>query len=461
MLTETALRPYLTMLVPELKAKRTRLKPVLEHIRMENKTLAARGQTKEHRYLDSLTHSPWGLRIASTYAQELNVSGFRTPDSDPTVNDPAWGLWRKARMAIMQDIVIREAFQYGESFCAALSTTTPGDVIAKPLPPVHTVALYDDPVTDVWPIAVLSTVADRKTAKTVTGTLYVSDWVYVVDFPDGLDAETATFGDAWQHNAEQTPVVRFFDEIDSEGHTTGKIAPLLSILERIRKDTYDRQLIQHKSSWKVRTMTGIEPDDNQTPDQAKMRLSQEDILVSSDPLAKFGTLDETPLDNLIAAKEADLFELCSLAQIPPSAIMPGKISNVSAETIAELRSSFENRNADHKDVLGDSYRWLIQALAVQAGVEFDEDAEPQWQDRSSRSLAQAMDAWSKGAPALEIPREAAWERLPGVTGQDVTRWSNMRKREAGRAAVASIFAVPPTAPEPAPTEPAPDTQVPA
>ncbi len=439
-LNEVELRDILTDLVPDLKAKRSRLKGVVAHIKMSSKTYAPRGQTPEHRYLDSLTHTPWGVKIAKTFSQELNVSGFRGPGSDPTVNDPAWELWDAARMEIMQDILMREAFEYGESFCAAL-TSTPGSSYAKPLPPLHTVADWDDPVTDVWPNAVLSTTAERKTARSVTGTLYVKDWVYNIDFPDGLDAETAKFTDSWQHKSENTPVIRFFDELDSEGNAVGKIQPVLSLLERIRKDTYDRQLIQHKSSWKVRTATGLEPDDGATIAETKMKLAVEDILVSSDPNVKFGTLDESPLGDLISGKEADVFEMCSIAQIPPSSVMPGKVSNISAETIAELRSSFENCVADHKAILGDSFRWLIHALTVQASQEVDLTARVQWQDRSSRSLAQAMDAWSKGVPGLEIPVEAAWERLPGVTGADTLRGANMRKRAQGAKTAADIFAV--------------------
>lgn len=436
------LRPILADLVRDLKAKRRRLTGVVEHLRMKAKTFAPRGQTAEHRYLDALTHTPWGWKIATTYAQELCISGFRTPDSDPMVNDPAWEVWDDARMAIMQDILIREALEYGESFCAALSGAF-GRAVAKPLPPMHTVATYDDPVVDVWPKAVLSTVADRKTAQAVTGTLYVGDWVYNLMFPDGLDADTAKFTDAWQHASVQTPVVRLFDEIDSQGVATGKIEPLLPLLERIRKDTYDRQLIQHKSSWKVRTATGLEPNDGESTEQTKMRMSVEDILVSSDPQTKFGTLDETPLDSLIKGKEADVYELCSLAQIPPTALMPGNIANIAAEAIAELRSGFENRIADHKEVLGDSFRWLVQALSVQAGVEADPRARCQWQDRSVRSLAQAADAWSKLVPSLGIPVEPIWSKIPGVTQGEVAQWANYAKRAQGRATLEAIFKAPP------------------
>lgn len=448
-LSNIELHAILVDLVPELKAKRVRLKGVVEHIKMSKKTFAPRGQTPEHRYLDSLTHTPWGVKIAKTFSQELNVSGFRTPTSDPTVNDPAWELWDEARMEIMQDILMREAFQYGESFCAAL-TSGPGTSYAKPLPPMHTIADFEDPVTDVWPESVLSTTADRNRSKSVDGTLYVKDWVYPIDFPDGLDADTARFGDPWQHNSENTPVIRFFDELDSEGNATGKIEPVLAILERIRKDTYDRQMIQHKHSWRVRTATGLEPDPDsaETPEQAKLRLGVEDILVSSDPNVKFGTLDVSPMGDLIAGKEADVFELCSIAQIPPSAVMPGKVSNISAETIAELRSSFENCVADHKSILGESFKWLIRALTIQAGQKVELKARCQWEDRSSRSLAQAMDAWSKGVPGLEIPVEGAWEHLPGITAAETLRWANLNKRKQGAKTVADIFAAaqPPVAP---------------
>ena len=443
---------FLTILVPELRAKRKRLKPVVEQLRAESKVWSPKGVTVEHRYLESLTHTPWGSKVATTFAQELSVSGYLSSKSEPGVNDPAWALWDKARMPLVEDILIREAFQYGESFAAALPSDRGGSAIAKPLPPVHTVAIYEDTVIDVWPTAVLVTTADRRTAKPVTGTLYAADWVYNLSFPDGLEAETAIVTTLWQHASEQTPVIRFLDEIDSLGNTKGKIEPLLPILERIRKDTYDRMLIQHKASWKVRTISGLEPpNDEATPTemaQEKLRLSVEDILVSSNPEAKFGTLDESPLGDLIKAKESDVYEVCAIAPIPPSAVMPGNVSNVSAEAIAELRNGFENRVADHKEVLGEAFGWLIRALAVQAGLMIDPDSEAriQWQDRSVRSLAQAADAWGKGVTMLGIPAEMTWNKIPGVSQGEVERWMDYKKRAQGRNVLETIFAQKPAEP---------------
>lgn len=449
-------RGWVKTLVPMLVAKRKALKPVVEQLRAEKKVWTPRGSNAEHRYLESLTHTPWGSKVTTTFAQELSVSGYITPTSTPGDNDPAWELWDKARMPLVEDILIREAFDYGESFCVALTSSVQGSAVAKPLPPVHTVALYEDPVIDVWPLAVLSTVAEKKTASPVPGALYVGNRVYNLAFPDGLDADSVTVVSAWEHKAETTPVVRFLNEIDSLGNTVGKIAPLLPLLERIRKDTYDRVLIQHKSSWKVRTISGLEAPEDGNTDQEKMRLAVEDILVSSNPEARFGTLDESPLDGLISAKESDVYEVCAIAPIPPSAVMPGNVSNVSAEAIAELRNGFENRIADHKEVLGEAFAWLLRALSVQAGLPVDTamTARTQWQDRSVRSLAQAADAWSKIVPALGIPQQLIWGKLPGVTQGEVQQWVNEAKRLQGSQTLKTIFAPePPAAPAPEPVAP--------
>lgn len=439
-------RALLAELVPELRARRTQLKPVVVQLKAESKVFAPKGATPEHRYLEGLTHTPWGSKVATTYAQELSVQGYLTPQSLPGQNDPAWQAWVQARMPLIEDILIRESFQYGDAYVAALTTRSGQGAIAKPLPPYHTAAIYDDPVIDVWPRAVLSTTADRKRGKPVPGTIYAGRHVYNVEFPEGLDAETAIVKDSWVHRSNQTPVIRLINEIDSQGNTVGKIEPLLPLLERIRKDTYDRVLIQHKSSWKVRTISGLElPSENPTEQELareKLRLSVEDILVSSNPEAKFGTLDESPLGDLIKAKESDIYEMCAIAPIPPSALMPGNVSNVSAEAIAELRNGFENRVADHKEVLGEAFGWLIRTLAIQAGqaVDVSNGAEIRWQDRSVRSLAQAADAWSKIAPALDIPKQAVWHKLPGVTQGEIEQWAAMANRAQGARTLEAIFA---------------------
>lgn len=434
-------RALLAELVPALQAKRKRLKPVAEQLAAEKKVWAPKGVTQEHRYLESLTHTPWATKVCTTFAQELSVSGYLSPTSAPGDNDPAWALWGKARMPLVQDIVIREAFQYGEAFVAALPSDRPGSAVSKPLPPFHTVAVWDDPVVDVWPRAVLTTLADRKTANPVGGTVYAGDWVYVVGFPDGLDASTASLTLAWQHKSETTPVVRVLNEIDSQGHTVGKIAPLLPLFDRIKKDTYDRVLIQHKHGWKVRTATGLEAPEDGDVESEKLKIEVGDVLVASDKDARFGTLDESPLGDMIKAKEADVYEVCALAPIPPSAVMPGNVSNVSADAIAELRNGFENRVSDHKEVIGEAFDWLIRALAVQADVVVDPEsrATTQWQDRSVRSLAQAGAAWSQLAPALQIPVEMLWHKLPGITQGEVEQWMNYRKRQQGTQTLQTIF----------------------
>ena len=44
-------------------------------------------------------------------------------------------------------------------------------------------------------------------------------------------------------------------------------------------------------------------------------------------------------------------------------------------------------------------------------------------------MAQVADALGKMATLLGIPVEALWERIPGVTDQDIERWRAMRSSE--------------------------------
>jgi hypothetical protein len=56
------------------------------------------------------------------------------------------------------------------------------------------------------------------------------------------------------------------------------------------------------------------------------------------------------------------------------------------------------------------------------GVEVAEDAQVRWRDTEARSLSQTVDALGKLAQMLGVPPQELWERVPGVSQQDVDRW---------------------------------------
>jgi hypothetical protein len=52
----------------------------------------------------------------------------------------------------------------------------------------------------------------------------------------------------------------------------------------------------------------------------------------------------------------------------------------------------------------------------------DTSAQVVWRDTEARSLAATVDALGKLTQMLGVPPQSLWERIPGVTQQDVEAW---------------------------------------
>jgi hypothetical protein len=128
--------------------------------------------------------------------------------------------------------------------------------------------------------------------------------------------------------------------LDLEARADGEVDPYIAVAGRINQTVADRLIVQRFASWKVRTITGMaKPDDLSEADQAKMRLKIEDILIAEDPDTKFGVLPETGLQGFVEARDADIHDLAAVTQIPPYALLTGKMSNLSADALAAATRS--------------------------------------------------------------------------------------------------------------------------
>jgi hypothetical protein len=116
-----------------------------------------------------------------------------------------------------------------------------------------------------------------------------------------------------------------------------------------------------------------------------------------------------------------------VAQVPTTALT-GKVANLSADAIAELRAGLTQKVSERQKLFGKAH---AQALRLAAHLEGDETAANDfrsrvtWQDMQIRSLAQAVDALGKAAQMLGIPPKALWSRIPGVEKADVDEWEAM------------------------------------
>jgi hypothetical protein len=76
---------------------------------------------------------------------------------------------------------------------------------------------------------------------------------------------------------------------------------------------------------------------------------------------------------------------------------------------------------------------LAAVAAGDVSAADDQEAQVWWRDTEPRSIAQVVDALGKLAVMLQVPPEALWEKVPGVTRGDLDNWRMFQARERLRA----------------------------
>ena len=363
----------------------------------------------EHRNLAKISETPFLSLVVTTVAQQLVAEAFR---SSRSIDTSALTLpWLRNRMFSRQRAIYRAALAYGYSY----ATGMPGDsgAVLRGRSPRDLYAVYGDVVEDEYPLYYLLVKGNHR---------------YVVDEEAihilGDDNGRLEYIEPRIHGIGVAPAVRYSNQIDLEGRTPGEVEPYIQTAERIHKDTYDRMLVQHFNSWKVRTATGLDmPTDEVDREKVKLLLRQNDILTGEAGVT-FGTLDETSPDGLIKATEADIKILAVVSQTPVHALT-GDMVNLSAEAIAEARAMADLKVHERKVGFGDSNEQLLRLAAHIEGRQ--EDAadftiRTDWADLQSRSMNQAADALGKMATMLKVPVELLWDRIPSVTPEIAKAW---------------------------------------
>lgn len=447
-------------LYPLWREEKAKLDRVDDWLRWEHERLKLPLRaSQEHKWLADLSKSPWLGLVVTTVAQALYVDGYRSPDQ--TENATAWRIWEANDFDWRQVAVHRSALAYGSAYVTVL----PGEdavgvrTVLRGISARRMIAVYREPADDEWPIFALG-VTDQTDGYLLR--VYDDEAVYFVSI--GRGGSDPEFIESREHGAGVCPVVRYCNLLDLDGRTEGEVEPLIPLAARIDKTTYDRLLTQHFNSWKVRTIAGIDIESSVTAttndgseptqadiDAAKVKLRQEDILTAQDADTKFGTLDETPLDGFVRAHDSDIETLAAIGQVPTTSLT-GKVANLSAEAIAELRSGLTQKCTERQKSFGKAH---AQALRLGAYLEGDAAAAEDfrsrvtWQDMQIRSLSQAADALGKIATLLQVPPQELWSRIPGVEKADVDEWRASAAEGDAFAGLSTLLqqqAAPPAAP---------------
>lgn len=403
------------ILIPGWQAERQKLDEIDKWYRFSpDKVRFPAHADQEEKYLADLAETPWLSLVVTTVAQQLVGELVRSARSSNV--EAIWAPWLRNRMPSRQRAIHRAALGYGYAY----GTAMPGDsgAVLRGYSPRDMYAVYADPVEDEYPMYYLR----------VRGDHYVvvdEEAVYTL----GMERGELTFIDFKLHNVGVAPAIRYSNQIDLEGRTPGEVEPFIPIARRINKTTFDRLLVQHHSSWKIRTATGLEePKDDADNAKRKLLLRQSDILTGGEGV-QFGSLDETSPEGLIKAGEADIETLAAVSQTPAHALT-GKMINLSADAITEARAMLDLKAGERKVGFGDSHTQLLRLASFIEGR--TEDAEDftlvmDWADLESRSMSQAADALGKMATMLGIPAEKLWDRVPGITPDVAAAWLEYKR----------------------------------
>jgi hypothetical protein len=440
-------------LFPMWKSERDRLETIDAWYRWDQEALKLpRNASAEHQWLAELAKTPWLNLVVTTVAQAMYVDGYRSPENRD--NAGPWETWQRNDFDTRQTAIHRAALAYG----LAYATVLPGEDASGPrsvlrgVSPRKMLAVYQDPAEDDWPMYALR--GDAAAGDRWLMRLYDEEAVYFVAI--GSSGDEVEFIESRIHGTGVCPVVRYTNQLDLDGRADGEVLPLIPLAKRINKTSYDRLLTQHFNSWKVRTIAGIDiapadltPRAGESAEQAAERVARErmvvlrqsDMLTAKDPNTKFGTLDETPLDGFIKAYDSDIDTLAAVAQVPATSLN-GKVANLSADAIAELRAGLTQKVYERQMSFGKSHAQALRLAAAQEGnVDAADDfvARVTWQDMQVRSMSQAADALGKYATMLGVPVQALWADIPGKTKADVDEWKAMAAEGDALGALTSML----------------------
>jgi hypothetical protein len=381
--------------------------------------------------------------VVDSVAQSMYVDGYRSNPKDGKApesldNAPAWTLWQQNRMDARQLGVHRAGLAYGASYVTVL----PGKPVAviRGVSPRDMTCIYGD--DDDWPECALER---RRSAvpKEVLYRLFDKEMVYWVKVKGGGSPE---FVSSEKHGRGVVPVVRFraLDDLDSE--CRGEIEDLIPLQDQIDVTTFGLLVGQHYGAFRQRYILGWTAE------------SEEETLKAS--AAKLWAFDEHPdeikvgefeqidLKGYLESREATIRHLASVSQTPAHELV-GQLVNLSAEALAAAEASKRRKVTEREAMFGESWEQVLELGGTIEGYDTDPEAEVRWRDTEARALSATVDALGKMASMLNIPADQLWEKIPGVSQQDVQRWKAAAESGdafAGLNALLERQMQPPTAP---------------
>lgn len=377
-----------------------------------------------HRSVTNLTRL-----IVNTLTQRLIVDGFR-PSTTSVENAPQWDWWQANGMDARQKALYDEVAKHGYAGMLVFPAEDGADApVMRPVSPLEWWPHFDN-WSDDWPDLALSQPA-RPTEPYEPYVIEPDNWQQWIVLDERARYVVRTSGknvivEAEDvHDLGHVPIVPYRNSWDLTRQPTGEIEPAIAVQDRLNQTVFDLLVAQTYSASPQKWATGMAlptgPDGKPLID---LRAWAKSLWLTSDEGARFGSLPEANLKNIVEAIEQALRMYGLLTQTPPHYLL-GDLVNLSAEALLAADTTLAKKVGDHQILLGEAHEQMFRLAGVAMGDEdaaTDTEAQVWWRDTEPRSIAQQVDALGKLAQMLQVPVQALWEKVPGATGGDLSLW---------------------------------------
>jgi hypothetical protein len=346
--------------------------------------------------------------IISSVAQSMYVEGHRMGSASD--DSAAWAVWQANRMDARQSGIHRAALAYG----AAYATVLPGEPVPviRGYSPRHMVALYGD--DDEWPVSAL---AIMPSGNRWDLRLFDDRYVYHASVNDIGNPAAIDVVERRDHGAPVVPVVRYLNTSDLDEDNQGEIERLIPIQDQIDDTTFSMLVAQRYAAFRQRWIIGW----TAASEDEQLKAAASRLWTFEDETVKLGEFEQTDLAGYLASRESSLRHAATISQTPAHELI-GQMINLSAEALVAAEASQRRKVTERQKSFGESHEQTLSLAAILSGAEVDTQAQVRWQDTESRALSATVDALGKMASMLGVPVQELWERVPGVSQQDVERW---------------------------------------
>ena len=386
----------------------------------------------------------WPRLVVDSLEERLDVEGFRLNDR---VDDRIWGWWQgngldlASQQAHIEALALRRAY--------AIVGSNPEDP-EMPLVTVESplqVITRRDPATR----TITAAIKQWRDGDEQYLTLYLPDYTVWYEIAGGkrfveLNRDV--------HNLGQVPVVPLVNRgriLDHAG--VSELADVIPLSD---------------AACKIATDMMISADFNAIPRTIAMGMTEQDFTDrDGNPVSKWERIagriwavgappGEADVKQLAAADLRNFHDtinslarlVASIAGLPPHYFGWSDANPASADAIRSAETRLVKRAERRQRAFGESWEQVMRLCFLIADGELPEGAmrmETIWRDPATPTVAQAADALGKFAQSLEIPPQALWDKVPGVTQEEVKRWraeAEMQRTATARAQATAFGVIP-------------------